>query len=60
MSKLLAAPERAEDVIGVMREVINEFTTKELDSDSIEVPVPVKLWRINGCHELLASLGRDA
>ena len=26
---------------------------------SIEVPVSVKLWRVPGCHELLASLGFD-
>ena len=57
VSKLLAAPECAEDVIAVIRAVIAQFTVKELDSESIEVPVPVKLWRVNGCHELLASLG---
>ena len=26
---------------------------------SVEVPVSVKLWRVPGCHELLASLGFD-
>jgi hypothetical protein len=31
----------------------NDFAT------SVEVPVNVKLWRVPGCHELLASLGFD-
>ena len=26
---------------------------------SVEVPVSVKLWKVDGCHELLASLGFD-
>ena len=37
--------------------VISQFTLKDLENESIEVPVTVKLWRINGCHEFLASLG---
>lgn len=57
VSKLLDSPEYAEDVISVMRCVITQFTVKDLESESIEVPVHVKLWRVNGCHELLASLG---
>lgn len=40
-----------------MRCVITQFTVKDLENESIEVPVHVKLWRVNGCHELLASLG---
>lgn len=52
------SPEYAEDVISVMRCVITQFTVKDLESESIEVPVHVKLWRVNGCHELLASLGK--
>ncbi|KAK8404512.1 hypothetical protein O3P69_007629 [Scylla paramamosain] len=59
VSKLLDSPEYAEDVISVMRCVITQFTVKDLESESIEVPVHVKLWRVNGCHELLASLGFD-
>ncbi|KAK8735667.1 hypothetical protein OTU49_005256 [Cherax quadricarinatus] len=59
VSKLLDSPEYAEDVISVMRAVITQFTLKDLESESIEVPVHVKLWRVNGCHELLASLGFD-
>lgn len=57
VSKLLDSPEYAEDVISVMRCVITQFTVKDLENESIEVPVHVKLWRVNGCHELLASLG---
>lgn len=41
----------------MMRCVITQFTVKDLENESIEVPVHVKLWRVNGCHELLASLG---
>lgn len=52
------SPEYAEDVISVMRCVITQFTVKDLENESIEVPVHVKLWRVNGCHELLASLGK--
>ena len=59
MSKLLNSPEYAEDVISVMRAVISQFTNKDLDSECIDVPVSVKLWRVNGCHELLASLGTN-
>ncbi|CAL4218270.1 unnamed protein product [Meganyctiphanes norvegica] len=58
-SKLLDSPEYAEDIITVMRAVISQFTLKDLENESIEVPVTVKLWRINGCHEFLASLGFD-
>lgn len=59
VSKLLSSPECAEDVVSVMRAVIAQFTTKELEIESVEVPVPVKLWQVNGCHELLASLGKS-
>lgn len=40
-----------------MRQVINQFSMKDMNADSIECPVSVNLWRIPGCHELLASLG---
>lgn len=32
---------------------------KNCETDTIEVAVNVRLWRVNGCHELLASLGFD-
>jgi hypothetical protein len=49
--------EVADDIIGVIRQVIGQFSMKNLETESIEVPVSVKLWRVPGCHELLASLG---
>jgi hypothetical protein len=49
--------EVADDLIGVIRQVIGQFSMKNLETESIEVPVSVKLWRVPGCHELLASLG---
>ena len=58
MANLLAAPEDAEDVLAVMRNVMAQFSLKDLDkAEAVEVPLPVKLWRV--CHELLASLGFD-
>lgn len=49
--------EVADDIIGVVRHVIGQFSMKNLESESIEVPISVKLWQVPGCHELLASLG---
>ena len=51
--------EVADDIIGVIRQVIGQFSMKNLETESIEVPISVKLWRVPGCHELLASLGFD-
>lgn len=51
----------ADEIIGVMRNVVSQYPPKgspELDT-SIEVPLSVRLWRVSGCHELLASLGFD-
>lgn len=53
--------EISDDIIGVMRTVVAQFPPKgspELDT-SIEVPLSVRLWRVSGCHELLASLNFD-
>lgn len=44
-----------------MRNVVAQYPPKgspELDT-SIEIPLSVRLWRVSGCHELLASLGFD-
>ncbi|XP_018026521.1 tetratricopeptide repeat protein 28 isoform X3 [Hyalella azteca] len=59
VSKLMVSPDCAEEVVSVMRSIMEQFTAKELEAEPIEVSVPVKLWRVNGCHELLASLGLD-
>jgi hypothetical protein len=52
--------EVADDIIGVIRQVIGQFSMKNLETESIEVPISVKLWRVPGCHELLASLGKTS
>ncbi|XP_076066891.1 tetratricopeptide repeat protein 28 [Oratosquilla oratoria] len=59
VSKLLDSPEYTENVIDVMRAVVMQLSSKDLEAESIEVSVTVKLWRVDGCHELLASLGLD-
>lgn len=63
MSKLTKSADIAEDIIGVMRNVVAQFPAKgsnTLDMETlVEVPLAVRLWRIAGCHELLASVGFD-
>ncbi|PZC83520.1 hypothetical protein B5X24_HaOG207503 [Helicoverpa armigera] len=59
LSKLISNGDVADDIIGVIRSVISQFSVKNSDTDTIEVAVNVRLWRVNGCHELLASLGFD-
>ncbi|GLH03856.1 Tetratricopeptide repeat protein 28, partial [Gryllus bimaculatus] len=59
LSKLMSNVEVADDIISVIRQVMGQFGMKNLDTDSVEVPISVKLWRVPGCHELLASLGFD-
>lgn len=61
MSKLINSTEISDDIIGVMRNVVAQYPPKgspELET-SIEIPLSVRLWRVSGCHELLASLGFD-
>lgn len=59
LSKLMSNVEVADDIIGVVRQVIGQFSMKNVEAESIEVPIGVKLWQVPGCHELLASLGFD-
>lgn len=61
LSKLVINPEIAEDIIGVMRNVVAQFPAKcTADTEtSVDIPLSVRLWRVSGCHELLASLGFD-
>lgn len=59
LSKLISNGDVADDIIGVIRSVISQFSAKNSENDTIEVAVNVRLWRVNGCHELLASLGFD-
>ncbi|QQP36491.1 Uncharacterized protein FKW44_021618, partial [Caligus rogercresseyi] len=44
--------ETADDIITLLRQVAH-------DQDSDTIRVNIKLWRVPGCHELLASLGFD-
>lgn len=44
-----------------MRNVLSQYPPKgspDIDTN-FEVPLSVRLWRVSGCHELLASLGFD-
>lgn len=63
LSKLVNNPEIADDIIAVIKAVVAQFPAKgsanELESGSVEIPLSVRLWRVSGCHELLASLGFD-
>uniref|UniRef100_A0A182P3U2 Uncharacterized protein n=1 Tax=Anopheles epiroticus TaxID=199890 RepID=A0A182P3U2_9DIPT len=60
LSKLVHGAEIADEIIGVMRNVVAQFPSKATDNESgIDVPLSVRLWRVAGCHELLASLGFD-
>lgn len=61
LSKLVNNADIADDIIGVIRNVVSQYPSKgSLDLDTnIEVPLSVRLWRVSGCHELLASLGFD-
>lgn len=62
--------EHADDVIAVMRNILAQFpgtnsgttpikTEGMAESCFIEMPLSVRLWRVAGCHELLASVGFD-
>ena len=62
LGKLLSSPEAADEIIALFRQVVVLLTSALESGDissSIQVPVNVKLWRVPGCHELLASLGFD-
>ncbi|XP_068143002.1 tetratricopeptide repeat protein 28 [Drosophila tropicalis] len=60
--------EYADDIIAVMRNILAQFPSissssssikSEADTCCIEMPLSVHLWRVAGCHELLASVGFD-
>ncbi|TRY69941.1 hypothetical protein TCAL_01247 [Tigriopus californicus] len=56
LSKLLASQEEADEIIALFRTV---SVNMHADEAGVQVPVNVKLWQLQGCHELLASLGFD-
>jgi hypothetical protein len=53
--------EISDDIISVMRNIVGQFQAKApaLDSEGIDVALSVRLWKISGFHEMLASLGFD-
>lgn len=53
--------ESSDDIISVMRNIVGQFQTKTQASDNegIDVSLSVRLWKISGFHEMLASLGFD-
>lgn len=59
LSKLLSSPEAADGIVTLLRQGSSQMCLTEVEAEGIEIPVNVKLWRVPGCHELLASLGFD-
>lgn len=59
ISKLMLTSDVTDDVIAVVRHVVDQLNNRLLSENdqSVEMPVNVKLWHTPGCHELLASLG---
>lgn len=53
--------ESSDDIISVMRNIVAQFMTKApgADNEGIDVSLSVRLWKISGFHEMLASLGFD-
>lgn len=61
LSKLVTNnSEFSDDIISVMRNIVAQFQAKtNNDVEGIEVALDVRLWKISGFHEMLASLGFD-
>ncbi|XP_017771983.1 PREDICTED: tetratricopeptide repeat protein 28 isoform X2 [Nicrophorus vespilloides] len=59
LSKLTSNFDVADDIIAVIQSALSQFSTKNLDTDTVDIALNVRLWRVPGCHELLASLGFD-
>lgn len=62
LSKLTTNPEVADDIIAVIQSALSQFSVKGSGNEpegGVEIVLNVRLWRIPGCHELLASLGFD-
>ncbi|XP_034658432.1 tetratricopeptide repeat protein 28 [Drosophila subobscura] len=61
--------EHADDIIAVIRNILAQFPAASVATTvgkqeqepacCIEMPLSVRLWRVAGCHELLASVGFD-
>lgn len=62
MSKLVMNnSESSDDIISVMRNIVGQFQSKgtSADNEGVDVSLSVRLWKISGFHEMLASLGFD-
>lgn len=59
LAKLVNSAEHADDIIAVVRNILAQFPAKPEAEACIEMPLSVRLWRVAGCHELLASVGFD-
>lgn len=61
LSKLVNNVDVSDDIIGVMRNVVAQYPPKGSaeGETNVEITLSVRLWRVSGCHELLASLGFD-
>ena len=59
LSKLLTSPDSSDEIMAMFRQAIGQFGPHALEVESVAMQVGVRLWRIPGCHELLASLGFD-
>lgn len=53
--------EASDDIISVMRNIVAQFQAKAptADSEGVDVALSVRLWKISGFHEMLASLSFD-
>ncbi|CAH1184063.1 unnamed protein product [Phyllotreta striolata] len=59
LSKLTSNSDVADEIIAVIQAALTQFSSKGVESDSVDVALHVRLWRVPGCHELFASLGFD-
>ena len=62
MSKLCEScpsTEASDEIIALFRQVVVHMNNNGDLESAVEVPVNVRLWRVPGCHELLASVGFD-
>ena len=59
LASLLASPDSADEIMAMFRLATGQFGPHALEVEAVVMPVGVRLWRIPGCHELLASLGFD-
>ncbi|XP_050523379.1 tetratricopeptide repeat protein 28-like isoform X2 [Daktulosphaira vitifoliae] len=61
MSKLISTPELIDDLITIIRNIIEQLSNKfNVESEKVfDIPVNGKLWKISGCYEFLSSLSLD-